>query len=144
MSEPSFQEFRDVLANRNTNDDNSNDDYSGEQITLKISLLEYLNSPAPADSLVDGQPFNGTTKEYYLALYDIWYSIKSKWDEDVQAKKNSLPTESFLEWFETHAEGRLANIDAAMGKLVAIFSPSDMKSILEMRTSPNHHSSNRN
>lgn len=97
---------------------------------MKNALRDFINSPAPADAEVGGQPFVGNLSEYYFALYEQWLGVKSAWDTDVQDAKNTQSPEKFLKWFEEHADGRLAQIDAAMGRLLAVFSPADMQAIL--------------
>lgn len=97
---------------------------------MKNMLRGYINSPAPADAQVNGQPFAGNLAEYYFALYESWLTVKSSWDTEVQEHRNQLDPEGFLEWFEGHAAGRLAEIDAAFGRLLAVFSPADMQAIL--------------
>lgn len=97
---------------------------------MKTILRDYINMPAPPDAKVAGQHFEGNLAEYYFALYESWLAIKSAWDTDVQDQKNALDAERFLEWFEGHADGRLAEINAAFGRLLAVFSPADMDAIL--------------
>jgi hypothetical protein len=105
---------------------------------MKNALRDFINSPAPSDATVDGAPFSGNLAEYYFALYESWLSVKSLWDTDVQNAKNTLDAEKFLEWFEEHADGRLAQIDASMGRLLAVFSPADMNAILgALESGPN-------
>lgn len=97
---------------------------------MKNTVRGYLNSPAPADAELDGKPFTGNLSEYYFALYQAWLEIKSAWDTEVQNQKNKLSHEGFQEWYEEHADGRLAEIDAGMGRLLSVFSPNDMRALL--------------
>ena len=97
---------------------------------MQSTLREFINSPAPPNAIVDGKPFSGSLQEYYFALYERWLKIKSKWDTEVIAQKDALTEEKFLEWFEGAASGNLARIDAAMGEILAVFSPADMDAIL--------------
>lgn len=97
---------------------------------MQNTLREFINSPAPPNAIVDGKPFSGSLQEYYFALYERWLKIKSKWDTEVIAQKDALTEEKFLEWFEGAASGNLARIDAAMGEILAVFSPADMDAIL--------------
>lgn len=99
--------------------------------TVKNRLRDFLNSPAPPDATVDGEPFTGSTlEELYFALYDSWLDKKSAWDQAVTEQKRKLSKEDFVEWYEGVAESQLALIDAAEGRLVSVFSSSDMKAIL--------------
>ncbi|WP_354645223.1 hypothetical protein [Kitasatospora camelliae] len=99
--------------------------------TVKNRLREFLRSPAPPDAVVDGDPFTGSTlEELYFALYDSWLRKKGAWEQQVVKQKQELTKEQFVEWYEGHAETELAAIDAAEGRLVSVFSPSDMKAIL--------------
>ncbi len=97
---------------------------------MKNRLREFVNSPAPQNSTVEGEPFSGTLRELYFALYESWLRTKSEWDREVIGQKARLGAEAFTEWYEGVAEGRLALIDAAEGRLVSVFSPSDMNAIL--------------
>ena len=102
---------------------------------VKHALREFLNTQMPANTMLNEEPFRGTLQEYYYALYDAWVQLKLQWDIEQQNKKDELTAEPdanerFLEWFEGVAEGRLAEIDAAMGKVLSVFAPADMDAIL--------------
>ncbi len=104
---------------------------------LKKDMRDFINSPVPEGALLDGKPYSGTIKDYYFALYEDWIKVKQDWEERIYKQKESLKLkdpatadEEFLEWYDLIAEGELARVDAAMGKLLATFSPSDMNAIL--------------
>lgn len=98
---------------------------------IRNKLRDYLNSPAPANATVDGKPFSGNLQALYFALYEEWLKQKSTWETSViDEEHKSKNPESFLEWYEEHAEGELAKIDAAMGRVLAVLSPSDMDAML--------------
>jgi hypothetical protein len=101
-----------------------------------VALRQFINTKMPADTLLNGEPFIGTLQEYYFALYEQWIQKKLAWDTDQQAEKDRLAAdpgtanEKFLEWYEGVAEGRLAEIDAMMGKVLARFAPTDRDAIM--------------
>lgn len=100
---------------------------------MKNKLRDFLTSAAPPSSTVDGKPFTGTLQELYFALYEQWLDKKSAWDTQVVEARETThkgDPEGFLEWYEENAEGALAGIDAAEGKILAVLSPSDMGAIL--------------
>lgn len=97
---------------------------------VKNQLRAYLHSPAPAEATVNGTPFSGNLEEFYFALYEAWLAEKSKWEKEVIDKRQRMTPERFLEWYEGVAETRLAIVDAAEGRLLAVFSPADMNAIL--------------
>ncbi|MFB9315372.1 hypothetical protein [Nocardioides plantarum] len=97
---------------------------------MKNKLREFLTSAAPPASTVNGTPFTGTLQELYFALYESWLEKKSEWDTLVVQQRSGLSSEEFLKWYEEVAEGHLARIDAAEGRLLAVLSPSDMDAIL--------------
>ncbi|HAP76212.1 MAG TPA: hypothetical protein DCR14_09035, partial [Acidimicrobiaceae bacterium] len=97
---------------------------------MKNSLREFLASPAPPDAVVEGVPYSGTIEGFYFALYEAWLDKKAEWDRLVIEQRRKLNPEDFLEWYEGVAEGYLARIDAAEGRLLAAFSPTDMDAIL--------------
>lgn len=102
---------------------------------LKNAIRDFLNAPVAANTMLDGIPFVGTLQEYYFALYDRWIQKKLAWDADQQAQKDKFAVdpatakEKFLDWYELTAEARLAELDAAMGEVLSIFSPSDMNAM---------------
>jgi hypothetical protein len=103
---------------------------------LKKTLRDFLNTPVPANTMLDDKPFTGTLGEYYFKLYEGWIAAKLDWATQIQNKKDELSAdpatekEKFLEWYDEMAEAELAKIDEAMGKVLAVFSPSDMEAIL--------------
>lgn len=97
---------------------------------MKNQLRALLATPAHPDAKVDGSPFTGTLQELYFALYESWLAKKAAWDTQVVENRQRLSNEKFLEWYEEVAEGQLALIDAAEGRLVSVFSPSDMDAIV--------------
>jgi hypothetical protein len=104
--------------------------FDAEMPELKTRLRAYLNQPAPSDATVDGVPFTGTLGAYYFALDEAWLAVKSAWETEVIANRESKDPDAFLDWYEGVAEGRLALIDAADGRLLSVFAPSDMNAIL--------------
>jgi hypothetical protein len=97
---------------------------------VKNNLRDYINSSAPANAKVGDQPFTGSLQEYYFALYERWLKFKSDWEKKILDYKQSHTEEQFLEWFESIADGELAQIDAARGEILSVFSPTDMEAIL--------------
>jgi len=97
---------------------------------VKNQLRTYLNSPAPFDASVNGVAFTGNLEQYYFALYEDWLAKKSAWNQKAIAYEKANTPEDYLEWYEGIAEGELAIIDAAMGRLLSVFSPSDMDAVL--------------
>lgn len=97
---------------------------------VKNNLRDYINSPAPANAKVGDQPFTGSLQEYYFALYERWLKFKSDWEKKILDYQQGHTEEQFLEWFETIADGELAQIDAARGEILSVFSPTDMEAIL--------------
>lgn len=108
---------------------------------VKSILREYINRPAP-EATVDGQPFKGTLQDYYFIMYDKWLEEKAKWQSDCDRMKHeffrqdaSTAKENYLDWFETNGEIRMAKINALFGKILSVYSPSDMDAILGALTS---------
>jgi len=103
---------------------------------LKNTMRLYLNSPVPEGTVYNNQSFTGSLQEYYFKLYSDWIETKLAWERQIIDKKNELSInpgtekEKYLEWYEQVAESELAKIDAAMGKVLTVFSPSDMNAIL--------------
>jgi hypothetical protein len=103
---------------------------------LKKTMRDFLNSPVPANTFLDDKPFTGTLQEYYFKLYENWIAVKLAWEKQIIDKKTELSknpateNELYLEWYEQIAEAELAKIDEAMGKVLGVFSPSDMDAIL--------------
>lgn len=108
---------------------------------VKNILRDYINMPAP-DSSIDGQPFKGTLQDYYFRVYEKWLDEKAKWQDDCDKKRHEFykqnpetAKEEYLEWFETNGEIRLGKISALFGKILSVYSPSDMDAILGALTS---------
>lgn len=103
---------------------------------MKSILRNFISTPVPENTFLDEKPFVGSLAEYYFKLYEGWIDAKEKWEQKIVETKNELSknpdTENdlFLEWYEQVAEGELAKIDEAMGKVLSVFSPSDMDAIL--------------
>jgi hypothetical protein len=103
---------------------------------MKNALRNFINTPMPENTLLDGKPFVGSLAEYYFKLYEGWIAAKEAWETKIIEKKDELhknpdtERELFLEWYEQKAEGELAKIDEAMGKVLSFFSPTDMDAIL--------------
>lgn len=103
---------------------------------VKQTLRNFLNQKVPDGTLLDDKPFDGTLQQYYFHLYDEYIAVKEAWEQKIVDKKNELSSspgnekELYLEWYEEVAEGELAKIDEALGKILGVFSPSDMNAIL--------------
>jgi hypothetical protein len=103
---------------------------------MKNALRKFINTPMPEGTLLDGKAFVGSLAEYYFKLYEGWIAAKEAWETKIIDKKTELhkdpdtELELFLEWYEQVAEGELAKIDEAMGKVLSVFSPTDMDAIL--------------
>lgn len=102
---------------------------------LKNAIRDFLNAPVSADTMLNGTHFVGTVQEYFFALYNRWIQKKLAWDADQQAQKDKFAAdpatakEKFLDRYELTAEARLAELDAAMGEVLSVFSPSDMNAM---------------
>ncbi|WP_435080767.1 hypothetical protein [Clavibacter michiganensis] len=97
---------------------------------IKKRMREYLNSPAPADAKLGTETFSGSVQAYYFALYERWLAKKSEWETLVIGMRDQKGPEEFLKWYEENAEVGLARIDAEEGRLLSVFSPTDMNAIL--------------
>ncbi len=105
----------------------------------KKEVYDILNMPVPEGALLGGKPYSGTLKDYYFALLEEWTMVKQAWEQKMYEKKESLKKENpataneeFGEWYDMISEGELAKVNAAMGKLVATFPPSEMNAILDV------------
>jgi hypothetical protein len=103
---------------------------------MKNTLRKLINTPMPEGTLLDGKAFIGSLAEYYFKLYEGWIATKEAWEIKILDKRAELhedpdtELELYLEWYEQVAEGELAKIDEAMGKVLSVFSPTDMDAIL--------------
>jgi hypothetical protein len=111
-------------------------DFNPMMPVLKKTLRDYLNTPMPDSTIVDGKPFVGSLQDYYFLLYDNYVNVKLDWEKQIVAKKTELAAnpdtenELYLEWYEQIAEAELAKVDEALAKVLVVFSPSDMDAIL--------------
>lgn len=109
-----------------------------EVVDLKKRLRKLLLSKYPYD-FGCGIETKYTLQQVYFRLYDEymgalneWLNIQRNKKEDLQ-KKYPLKSEfkeAYIEWYETEAESYLNKIDEKKSKVLAVFSPNDMK-ILE-------------
>ena len=110
-----------------------------KQVTeLKNQLRQLLLSEYPYD-FGDGIETKYTLQQVYFKLYDDYISALNEWSKIKNNKKEELRkkypiksdyNEAYIEWHETEAERYLSAIDEKKSKVLAVFSPNDMK-ILE-------------
>lgn len=110
-----------------------------KQVTeLKNQLRQLLLSEYPYD-FGDGIETKYTLQQVYFKLYDDYITALNEWSKIKNDKKDELQkkypiksdyNEAYIEWHETEAEKYLRAIDEKKSKVLAVFSPNDMK-ILE-------------
>lgn len=108
----------------------------------KTNLRDMLMSPYPYD-FGKGMETGLTLQQVFYRLYDQWVDMKKEWSK-IQADKraelakkyasgskedNQKLENAYLEWYETVAESYLEGLNEQYGKLLAVFSPNDMKII---------------
>ena len=108
----------------------------------KEQLRDMLKMPAEY-KLEDGTAVKGTLQEAFYYLYGLYVNERKIWAEKQSEKRAELEAkypgkseeahmqrqEEFLNWYQTIAESYLLNIQVKRGKVLAIFSPNDMKII---------------
>lgn len=108
----------------------------------KTKLRDMLMSPYPYD-FGNGIETGLTLQQVFYRLYDQWVDMKKQWakkqaDEKAGLEKkygsgskedNEKLQNAYLEWYETVAEGYLEGLNEQYGKILAVFSPNDMKII---------------
>ncbi len=108
----------------------------------KNSLRSMLMTPYPYD-FGNGMDTSLTLQQVFFRLYDEWVKLKMEWSElqankrDELAKKygtesaedNAAQQNEYLEWYQTVAEGYLEGLNECYSKILAVFSPNDMKII---------------
>ena len=105
---------------------------------FKNKLRQLLLSEYPYD-FGDGNETKYTLQQVYFRLYDDYIKALNEWSKIQSSKKEELQKkyttrkefkEAYIEWYEIEAEKHIANIDEKKSKILAVFSPNDMK-ILE-------------
>lgn len=108
----------------------------------KTELRNMLMTPYPYD-FGKGVETGLTLQQVFYRLYDKWIEMKKKWSELQDSKKEELAKKyssgskedneklqnDYLEWYETVAESYLEALNEQYGKILAVFSPNDMKII---------------
>lgn len=108
----------------------------------KTNLRDMLMSPYPYD-FGKGVETGLTLQQVFYRLYDRWVEMKKEWSKIQSVKKAELMKKyssgskedneklqnDYLEWYETVAESYLEGLNEQYGKLLAVFSPNDMKII---------------
>lgn len=109
----------------------------------KDQIREMLKMPVTY-KLEDGTAVEGTLQEAFYYMYGEYVKEKQIWADKQNEKKTELEDkypgksdearlqreEEFLNWYQTVAETYLLQIQVKRGKILAFFSPNDMK-ILE-------------
>jgi|GEM_PF-488406 hypothetical protein len=104
----------------------------------KNKLRKLLISPYPYD-FGDGVENGYTLQEVYFRLYEEYTNEIYKWKKLLTETKMALREQyplkedyenAFMEWYEDNAEDYLDEINEKKSKVLAVFSPNDMK-ILE-------------
>lgn len=108
----------------------------------KTNLRDMLMSPYPYD-FGKGMETGLTLQQVFYRLYDQWVGMKKEWSKIQSDKKaelakkygsgskedNEKQQNEYLEWYETVAESYLEGLNEQYGKILAVFSPNDMKII---------------
>lgn len=108
----------------------------------KTNLRDMLMSPYPYD-FGKGVETGLTLQQVFYRLYDQWVEMKKEWSKIQSDKKAELAKKyssgskednenlqnDYLEWYETVAESYLEGLNEQYGKILAVFSPNDMKII---------------
>ncbi len=108
----------------------------------KTELRDMLMSPYPYD-FGKGVETGLTLQQVFYRLYDRWVEMKKEWSKIQSDKKAELAKNyssgskedneklqnDYLEWYETVAESYLEGLNEQYGKILAVFSPNDMKII---------------
>lgn len=104
---------------------------------MKIRLREVLMTPYQYD-FGDGTSDRMTLEQVFYRLYNDYVSAKSEWNQMQANKKAELkrviidPNErrdAYLEWYGLVAEAESVKLEEKLGKVLNVFSPSDMNII---------------
>lgn len=108
-----------------------------ELYELKSRLREVLMTPYPYD-FGEGTVYNMTMEQVFYRLYNDYIEAKSKWNKEQLDMKEKLEKEiidkvarhdKYLDWYGTVAEAARVNLDEKLGKVLSVFSPTDMNII---------------
>lgn len=108
----------------------------------KSNLRSMLMTPYPYD-FGNGMENNLTLQQVFFRLYDDWVKLKMEWSKLQTDKKaelarkynsgsaedNASQQNEYLTWYQTVAEGYLEGLNEQYSKILAVFSPNDMKII---------------
>lgn len=108
----------------------------------KNSLRSMLMTPYPYD-FGNGMDTSLTLQQVFFRLYDDWVKLKMEWSKLQADKKaelakkygtdsaedNAALQNEYLTWYQTVAEGYLEGLNEQYSKILAVFSPNDMKII---------------
>lgn len=108
----------------------------------KSSLRSMLMTPYPYD-FGNGIEAGLTLQQVFFRLYDDWVKLKMEWSKLQADKKaelsrkygtgssndNAAQQNEYLTWYQTIAEGYLEGLNEQYSKILAVFSPNDMKII---------------
>lgn len=104
---------------------------------MKIRLREVLMTPYQYD-FGDGTGDNMTLEQVFYRLYSDYVSAKSEWNQMQANKKAELKRviidtnerrDAYLEWYGLVAEAESVKLEEKLGKVLNVFSPSDMNII---------------
>ena len=97
----------------------------------KLLMKKYPYTFVHADGTTEYRS-NSTFQEVYFYLYSEYLDTMQKWakKQTEQIAKLGRGTDEYLEWYQNNAEVELNIINQKRAKLMAMFSPNDMK-ILE-------------
>lgn len=108
----------------------------------KNNLRNMLMTPYPYD-FGNGMDKSLTLQQVFFRLYDDWVKLKMEWSKLQSDKKaelakkygtgsaedNAAQQNEYLTWYQTIAEGYLESLNEQYSKILAVFSPNDMKII---------------
>lgn len=108
----------------------------------KSNLRSMLMTPYPYD-FGNGMENNLTLQQVFFRLYDEWAKLKMEWTKLQMDKKaelaqkynsgsaedNAAQQNEYLTWYQAIAEGYLEGLNEQYSKILAVFSPNDMKII---------------
>lgn len=115
---------------------------NGKIAEAKNLLRDLLMSPYPYD-FGHGLQTGLTLQQVFYQLYDEWVAQKMEWMKLQSSKKEELHNKypgdddasnkkyqnEYLTWYQDVADGYLEQLNEKMGKILAVFSPNDMKII---------------
>lgn len=108
----------------------------------KSNLRNMLITPYPYD-FGNGMDTSLTLQQVFFRLYDDWVKLKMEWSKLQSDKKaelakkygtgsaedNAAQQNEYLTWYQTIAEGYIEGLNEQYSKILAVFSPNDMKII---------------